>query len=249
MKIVSWNCSGGLRKKLKELDGLNADLLMIHECENPEHYQRLFEGFADDYIWVGDNKNKGVAIFARNGTKISKLKWEGSFSIQGLNRAHHTQTWSTSDLKYLVPIRVNDQYTIVAVWTKGDRDLTFSYIGQLWKFIQLHDNELSLPGTMLIGDLNSNTRWDKDDRWWSHSGVVSELEQLNLHSLYHHITGEAQGHETIPTYFMYRRADKPYHIDYAFVSGDMIEHCNIEIGNRQDWLHCSDHVPLVVTIS
>jgi exodeoxyribonuclease III len=47
---------------------------------------------------------------------------------------------------------------------------------------------------------------------------------------------------------MYRHKDKPYHIDYCFVSTDMIEKLkSVEIGEHETWSKLSDHVPLIVT--
>jgi len=46
---------------------------------------------------------------------------------------------------------------------------------------------------------------------------------------------------------MYRHKDKPYHIDYCFVSGDMIEKLkSVEIGDFDYWTRFSDHVPVMV---
>ena len=45
---------------------------------------------------------------------------------------------------------------------------------------------------------------------------------------------------------MYRHKDKPYHIDYSFVSADMAEKINsVEIGDYDFWTQYSDHVPVI----
>jgi endonuclease/exonuclease/phosphatase family metal-dependent hydrolase len=41
---------------------------------------------------------------------------------------------------------------------------------------------------------------------------------------------------------------KPYHIDYAFASADLVGRCELDVGKSIDWLHLSDHMPLVVTV-
>ena len=39
---------------------------------------------------------------------------------------------------------------------------------------------------------------------------------------------------------MYRHLDKPYHVDYIFMSSDKIK--DLEICDADKWLHLSDHV-------
>lgn len=83
---------------------------------------------------------------------------------------------------------------------------------------------------MIVGDLNSNAIWDKEDRWWSHTGVVAELCNLGIQSLYHRMNKEEQGQESEPTFFMQRNLSKPYHIDYAFASNDLADDCRVVVG-------------------
>lgn len=125
----------------------------------------------------------------------------------------------------------------------------FKYVGQFWKYLQIHDRDLAGPNTMVLGDFNSNTIWDKPDRWWSHSGVVDELAELDIHSVYHYLRGVNQGSEPEPTFFHQRNINKPYHIDYVFACTDLLSSIDIIIGKASDWLEISDHMPLLVTLS
>ena len=91
--------------------------------------------------------------------------------------------------------------------------------------------------------------WDEWDRWWNHSDVVNDLKAIGLESCYHQVAGEDQGKETRPTFFMYRKVEKPYHIDYAFLSQALLPNAKLEIGDIDTWLEHSDHMPVVVDIN
>ncbi len=247
MKIVCWNCNGGLRRKLEALDRLHGDVYVIQECEDPSRSTPDYLKWAENYLWVGTSKNKGIGVFPKNGNRVKQLTWSGSFNLTGINPAHSSATWKTEDLQLFLPFSLNDELTLLGIWTKGSRDEAFRYIGQLWKYIQIHQKDISAEKTILLGDLNSNAQWDKQDRWWSHSGVVKELEHLGLVSLYHSQTGEKQGQETNPTFYLHRKTNRPYHIDYAFMSNDLINSWKLSLGDTNDWISFSDHVPLLIS--
>ena len=75
-----------------------------------------------------------------------------------------------------------------------------------------------------------------------------ELEASDIVSLYHAQTGEEQGKEKQPTFYMHRKSEKPYHIDYAFISRSMMKGSMIKIGSPSEWLEFSEHMPLVVEL-
>jgi exonuclease III len=233
MKIVTWNCNGAFRKKFNEIAKVGADIYVIQECENPDFVNGQYKNWAGSYIWLGENKHKGLGVFAHNVVKIQRLEWQDN------------------GLQLFLPVRVNNQFNLVAVWTKQANSPTFRYIGQLWKYLELHKEKMAVSNTVLCGDLNSNKIWDVWDRWWNHSDVVRELGEANMHSLYHRATGEEQGAESVATLYLQRNHKKAYHIDFAFASEGMFNPKNntVSVGSKEQWLEFSDHVPVEFTIT
>jgi exonuclease III len=232
MRIVSWNCNGALRKKLVALRSYDADVYVIQECENPnESSCPDYRAWASNYLWVGGNKNKGLGVFAKPEIALASLNLDAG------------------TLESFIPCTLNERFVLWAVWTRQANSPTFRYIGQLWKYLQKHKAALSGKDAVVIGDFNSNICWDAWDRWWNHSDVVRELEELGIYSLYHAVNGEAQGSESSPTFYMHRKREKPYHIDYAFLSKMYLSSASLEVGNPNIWLEHSDHMPLFMQIN
>ncbi|MDA3507109.1 endonuclease/exonuclease/phosphatase family protein [Acinetobacter junii] len=190
MKILTWNCNGAFRKKIELLKEIDADIYIIQECESEEKSQRTYDSWLPNRIWKGHNKNKGLGVFAKEQFKLEQLYWEDS------------------NLELFLPLKINDDFQLLAVWTKYANSPTFQYIGQLWKYLQLHNTAIATKATIICGDLNSNAQWDVWDRWWNHSDVVNQLKTMNIHSLYHELTNEEQGKEKNSTFFMNRNQEK-----------------------------------------
>lgn len=236
MKIITWNCNGAFRKKYEHLDIFDADVLIIQECENPKESTAKYKQWTDEYLWIGQNKNKGLGIFAKKGHRLDLLNWSDKNS-----------NYQNEQLESFLPCKIDGSLILLAVWTKKANSEVFGYIGQMWKYLQLHKYKLKDEKVVIAGDFNSNKIWDKWDRWWNHTDVVNELEEVEIKSLYHHLKSEAQGEETQPTFFHQRKLEKSYHIDFVFTSRNMINNKNtISVGKPDDWLELSDHIPILV---
>lgn len=212
------------------------DILVIPECEHPE--KLVFNSHLPvprDQLWFGTNRNKGLGIFSY-----------GKFRFK-LIEIHNPQ------LKTIVPITVTGgkyDFTLFAIWANNPDDPDGQYVEQVWKAIHHYDEYLINKRTILVGDFNSNTVWDRKYREGNHSNVVKRLENKGIYSSYHFFHKQVQGKETHPTLYMYRHQDKPYHIDYCFVSKDIAKKIkSVEIGDFDFWCKHSDHVPLIVSFS
>lgn len=225
MKIISWNANCKFREKYKEILKLEADIYVIQECENPETCKdQEYQLITRNGFWTGGINYKGLMVFSPNQTiKLTSLNWD----IQ--------------NFRYFIPVRVNDNFNLVGAWACDP------YIQEFYDFITHIKDKLNNE-IIIIGDLNSNPIFDKDNEksGKTHSRIVKELKQYEIEDIYHCKTGDIQGKEKTPTFFMYRHLDKPFHIDHCFSNPNNVKEMTIHA--RWQWLSLSDHVPLEIVI-
>lgn len=222
------------RKKANIILTHDPDILVVPECEHPDKLKfRTDTPKPKDIIWFGTNQNKGLGIFSYSDYRFKLLD------------THNPK------LQMFIPIAVTNVYfdfTLYAVWANNPNDPDGQYITQVWKAIHHYDKSLTNRKTILIGDFNSNTIWDRPRREGNHTAVVEHLEKKGIYSVYHRYFKQVQGKEEHPTLYMYRHKDKPYHIDYCFASEDITNKLkSVEIGDYDSWKQYSDHVPVIVT--
>ena len=223
------------RKKASQILTHKPDILIIVECEHLHKLEFTIDTpKPTDSLWFGKNPNKGLAIFSYSDFRFKVLD-------------NHNENF-----KMIIPIEVSGgdfDFNLFLVWAFNPDDKDGRYITQVWKAINHYDVFLTSKPTMLIGDFNSNTIWDYNkSKLGSHSDVVKQLENKGILSTYHLHYKQTQGTEEHPTFYLYRHKDKPYHIDYCFVSNDMMEKLqSVNIGEYEFWTKYSDHVPLIAT--
>ncbi len=232
MKIMTWNCQGSFRKKAVALSRYSPDLVIVQECEDPE---RLRKGktftLPENYAWIGDNPNRGVGVFSFGDFRLEI--YEGY----------------DSSIKYCLPvcIQAKKSFHLLAIWAKDHPDRQQSYVGQVYQAVHRYADFIREEETLVIGDLNSNKIWDQNRRISNHSAVVSFLEAEKIISVYHSFYKQAQGEEEIPTFYLFRRQDKPYHLDYCFAPESWISRVkSFWVGQYEDWKTYSDHCPVFV---
>jgi exodeoxyribonuclease-3 len=234
MRIITWNCNMAFRKKADFILAYKPDILIVPECEHPDKLKFKDETLAPtDVFWFGSNQNKGLGVFSYSNFK---------FKLLGNHNA---------ELKTILPLSVSNgeiDFTLFAIWANNPKDPDGCYVTQTWKALHEYENLLRDKRTILAGDFNSNTIWDKPRKQGNHTTVVEVLKEKNIESLYHKFFKQVQGKEAHPTLFMYRDQQKPYHIDYCFASKDFAENISdVRVGTYENWCRHSDHVPLIIT--
>ncbi len=229
MKIVTWNCQGAFRKKAVPIALYMPDVAVIQESEHPEKLH-FTNGISRPtaHLWFGDDPSKGIGIFSYT---------DAEFEVYG---------GYDPSIRHCIPIRVNGRFSLnlIAVWAMNHEDRRLSYIGQVQRAIEAYREFIKQRDTFLVGDFNSNKRWDTP-RVGNHSKVVANLVDAQIVSVYHAHFKEQQGEETQSTLYMQRKRDKGYHVDYCFAPKAWVRRLkSFSVGSYTEWSELSDHSPL-----
>lgn len=231
MKILTWNCSMRFRDKIDHVLPMEADILVIPECESPEKWKgKNKEKGIQQFIWDGENPNKGLGIFNMND----------DFQI----RVHPSYN---KLFGYIVPLEVSGQETFIllAVWSQLAKTKYESYIGQIFHAINYYEELLPKP-CFIVGDWNSNKVFDYIKRVGNHTTVVNLLQAAEIDSGYHFFFNEEHGMETKPTHYFWRKQERPFHLDYIFASRTFLNRMkHFEVGSFEEWIKLSDHMPVM----
>ncbi len=224
------------RKKADLILAYQPDILIVPECECPE--KLVFAAGTPkptDVVWFGKNKHKGLGIFSYGDHRFKVFDDHDA------------------DLQTIIPIAVTGgefEFNLFAIWANNPSDPDGQYVTQVWKAIHHYDKLLTAKPAILTGDFNSNSIWDRPRRVGNHSNVVQYLEERGIVSTYHLHHRQIQGEEQHPTFYLYRHKDKPYHLDYCFVSETIAWQIgSVEIGEHDVWTKYSDHMPVIISLN
>lgn len=229
MKIVSWNCNGGFRKKYQELfkEFPDADLFMVQECENPDFYNsREYKALYQKGFHVGtpDCSMKGIGVFSPKGYWLRRCKCKYGNSLHMLGYSF---------------FEVDNNRKMLAVWPHG------KYVEEMIDFFHLNE-DLFTEDLLIIGDTNSNSIFNSQHpKSKNHDVLVELLKQKGLVDAYNYCSGEDEGLESVPTFYLQRNKEKPYHLDRCFVSPKGLISFSVA-DNHDYWLTLSDHIPVII---
>ncbi|MGV0872110.1 hypothetical protein [Mycolicibacterium sp. XJ879] len=237
VRLVEWNVAMSLHTKAHLLAPLNPTVAVLPESAGTALAKNALQAVgATSVRWIGGNQNKGLFVAAFNG-------WQLAIDDE-----------YDPGYQWVMPVHVTGpgHIRLLAVWDmnhRGTGHLSARQLGACRASIDHYEQFLSGPADLVIisGDFNNSVCWDKPAKRAKFGDFMDQLEARGFVSAYHHTRGCERGAEPNPTLWWTRNADKPYHIDYTFVSRpEAID--AVTVGAHTDWLAYSDHSPMAVDL-
>ena len=185
MRLVVWNCAGAVRKKWSSIEGLQPDVAVIIECDQPARIANL--GF-DSSAWVGRIPHKGLAVFGFGDWKVLDADFV------------------EDRLEYVLPVHISGpaEFDLYGVWASNRRASVqlpgHEHLPQPHALMDVYQPSRSPRPAIIAGDFNNSAYWDKPRRS-RFADMAKRYEQEGFHSLYHHQTGEEFAAEASPTHW------------------------------------------------
>lgn len=236
MMLVTWNCNMAFRKKQDQILRHDPDILVVQECENP-FKKGNWQQFSD-FCWLGENPNKGLGIFVRNGLRLQAL--------QGV---------SSCPCRYALLAHVSGRgknVRLLGIWAMDEpQDARRRYIAQVYCALR-HYRPYLWPNSIVMGDFNGNAIWDERSYpklYGNFTETAALLNEMGLASAYHSLRGCSFGEEAEPTMFLLKQKKRPYHLDYIFLPKQWLAGAaDFWLGSYEEWIKFSDHVPLFLQL-
>ena len=227
MRIITWNCCGRFRPKAHHMADLLPDVLAVQEVESFKAPSE-FSGPPPRYAHreVARHIPKSIGMFSYTDCPISFVK-----ILPGV-RFYNAQVGG-------MEIRA------MSAWTSPTSVPGRQNYRQLHDALDAHANWVRDHPAMILGDFNMNASYKGDGM----RTLLERLIPLGFVSAYHQYFNEEFGHETRPTHYHLGHQQKTFHLDYCFLSRELVERLrHVTVGTYEDWKGISDHVPLIVDL-
>lgn len=223
MKIISYNINRCTQAKIDALLSRQADFYIVPEMAEP---RLLSIPVGYETKWVGDYLQKGFGVIYKKTLNVD----DAPIKV---------------DQNYFIPLIVND-CLIVAAWPTKQRvseKLSYPKITML-AFEQLVPLIVKFP-TLISGDFNCYKGQSGQTKNYSIEAIDNFLQQLGLHSLYHRMSGESIGEESICTYHHLFKKEKnmEFFLDYTYTNMDVTDF-KIEPWDPNISDHCAQTIVL-----
>ncbi|MBX3722417.1 MAG: endonuclease/exonuclease/phosphatase family protein [Turneriella sp.] len=231
MRIISWNCNGAFRNKLRFISELEPDILIIQECEDLKkiEFDMFSKPIYEGYWFGGENKSKGLGFFIMHeGISSLPVMWE-----------------IEEDLVVPKVICYKDQKILLfSIWTWPPK-----YNWAIIQSIRKYSKIIRHFKTICMGDFNA-PYIAEDERFQKNIyNVANEFRKQGMLSIYHERANVNFGSENEFTWFRHKKATQPYFLDYCFISQSLLpDVIAYRIERFQDWRFHSDHCPIVLEI-
>jgi endonuclease/exonuclease/phosphatase family metal-dependent hydrolase len=227
LRVVSWNCRYGFfEDKLRAVEKLDADILVIQECGKTDWEGYLKSKYGPSSDWFSDGKDAagseerdlGVFVFCKGGPKPERL-------------------YTNAKFRYVLPYKIGGKIdlTLFAVWTK-EKD---NYLGPVLEALKDKDYCDKISGdkpAIVIGDFNTGSVKGSDSEH-EYTGLKNKFLEKKLYNC-------AGDQEWTPTFF---RDNGSWLDDHCFANESLCSKLiSFGIGSRDYWSKFSDHSPIFV---
>lgn len=198
MRIVSYNIHHCSQAKIDRLLTMDADVYIVPELSDGSDFI-IPPQF--DMLWVGNdlNKKKGLGVIYKKTCDCKLADW--------YNSSHN----------YALPFW-SGKLLVLAMWpTKTHDNVGKSYPQIAMETLKDYARYFKGNRVFICGDFNCYVgQSGEKTSVFSITEIFKLLEQYDIHSLYHLISGEELGGETTPTFYFRFNQSHQFFIDYAF---------------------------------
>src|SRR4051812_48213831 len=160
LRIVTWNAAMAVHRKLGALAELRPDIAIIPECANASTIAAKAGPLVNSMAWVGTNPHKGLGVFGFGD--------------------YHVELSPTFDrqLQWIAPVEVHGPHSffLLAAWCMNHPlrgDYPWRPYRQIEPAIRHYAGQLRTGETVIAGDFNNNTTWDKPGRADNFTATIS----------------------------------------------------------------------------